>query len=453
MNRTVLLVVSAGALALVALVAGRGPLAPVGGRAAPPVVVSPGGSGALTLATSLGSTHVVPGVSTLYAKLDLTAAGGMERVSRSPVNLALAIDCSGSMSDGKMESAIRAAESLIDQLQPQDRLAIIAFDDLTRVYESNLANEHNRSSMRAFVRALAPSGSTNIGLALQAGYSEVRRYTGSYEVSRVLLISDGQPTVGITSVEGLAGLAATARDQKISTSAFGIGLDFNAGLMRDLAARGGGATAFLENAASLGGIFAAELKGASELIARDVKVTLTPAAGVTVEEVMGYSFTRVDGAVIVSLYDFTPRQTAQLLVRLKVNAPAEGNVSLGTASLWFVDVQKGTVASALAPLSAQVGSEAQVAAGENADVAEMAKRVDITARVAQAQAAYSRGDAKSAFDIMASTRRLFGASVDALAGDSDIIEGNWRRGGDDARRTEMDLTKKTMKNFGQYNAY
>jgi Ca-activated chloride channel homolog len=449
MNRTLLLVVSAGALALVALVAGRAPVAG-GGRAAPPVVVSPGRGGALTLATSLGSSHVAPGVSTLYAKLDLTA-GGTERVSRVPVNLALAIDCSGSMSDGKMESAIRAAESLIEQLQPQDRLAIIAFDDVTSIYASDLANEYNRSAMRAFVRALQPRGSTNIGLALQEGYAQIRRFTDSYEVSRVLLISDGQPTVGITSVEGLASLAATARDQKISTSAFG--LDFNAGLMRDLASRGGGATAFLENTASLAGIFAAELKGASELVARDVKVTLTPAEGVTVEEVMGYSFTRVDGAAIVSLYDFSPRQTAQLLVRLKVNAPAEGRVSLGTASLWFVDVQKGSVASALAPLSAQVGNEAQVAAGENADVAEMAKRVDISARVAQAQAAYSRGDPKSAFDIMASTRQLFGASVDALAGEVDVIEGNWRRGGDYARRTEMQLTKKTMKNFGQNNSY
>lgn len=453
MNRTVLLVVSAGALALVALVAGRGPGgSPWRSPAAPPVIVSPSGAGALTLATSLGSTHVAPGASTLYAKLDLVA-GGREQTARVPVNLALAIDCSGSMSDGKMEAAIRAAESLIDQLQPQDRLAIIAFDDRTNVYGSSLANEANRSAMRAFVRSMRPNGSTNIGLALQEGYAQIRRFTDTFQVSRVLLISDGQPTVGITSVEGLAALAAQARDQKISTSAFGIGLDFNAGLMRDLAARGGGATAFLENSASLAGIFAAELKGASELVARDVKVTITPAAGVTVEDVMGYSFTRVDGAAIVSLYDFTPRQTAQLLVRLKVNAPAEGSVSLGTASLWFVDVRSETVASALAPLSAQVGNEAQVAAGENPDVAEMAKRVDISARVAQAQAAYSRGDTKSAFDIMASTRRLFGASVDALAGESDIIEGNWRRGGEYARRTEMDLTKKTMKNFGQNNAY
>ena len=461
MNRTTVLLASAAVLCVIALTGGSRTTAPklAAGPHVPPApvrplaAVSPGAT--LTLTAQLSSGRVLAGESTVYAKVDLRSGTGGRAASRVPVNLALAIDRSGSMSNGKLQQAKQAAVALLDQLQPGDRLAVIAFDDAMQTYPSTLISAWNKGELRRFIDQIYEAGGTNISGALEAGHAQLQPWANEYQVSRVVLLSDGQPTVGRTSTTELAQLAAAARERKISTSAFGVGLDFSAEVMRELASRGGGGFTFVENAANLGPAFARELGDASQLLARDVAVELELPPGVSLEDVPGHTFSRRGGGVVeVPIYDFGPGQSAQLLLRLKVSAPAEGLVSLGEVRARFFDVQARAAAQVEQQLTAAVTGDAnEVNAASNTEVMEMVKAVDITTRVQQAQAAYERGDTTSAFDIMANTRRLFGMSADALAGDEASIEGNWRRGGEDARRANLNLNKKTMKNFGENNAY
>ncbi len=460
MNRTALLLVSAAVLCAVALTANRSPTAPkapavaVAVAPAPIALPTPQRSGALALTAQLSSQRVLAGSSTVYAKLDLSARALEGHAERVPVNLAVAIDHSGSMSNGKMEQAKRAAISMIDQLRVGDRLAIIAFDDTITTFPSTAIDEGSKARLRAFVDRIFEAGSTNISGALEAAYAELRPWAPSYRVSRVVLLSDGQPTAGVTNPPDIARLAERSREQKMSTSAFGVGLDYNAALMSDLANRGGGGYRFIENASTLDVAFANELGDASQLLARDVRVSVEVPEGVTIEDVPGHVFTRSGRSIEVPLYDFGPGQTAQLLVRMTVNAPSDGAVLVATAGVRFTDVKADAPAQLSWPLTAVATSEApQVTAESNAPVLAMAKTVDLATQVQQAQAAYERGDTKSALDMMASVRRVFGMSADALAGDESVLEANWRRGGDAAKRVNLELTNKTMRNFGQNNTY
>src|ERR1700681_1924720 len=64
----------------------------------------------------------------VVVKIDLDSETG-RRSNRSPFNIAVVIDHSGSMAGAKIEKTKQAAMQLIDQLTPQDTLALIEFDD------------------------------------------------------------------------------------------------------------------------------------------------------------------------------------------------------------------------------------------------------------------------------------------------------------------------------------
>src|SRR5260370_17639069 len=64
----------------------------------------------------------------VVVKIDVDSEMG-RKPNRLPLNIAAVIDHSGSMAGGKIEKTKQAAMQLIDQLTPQDNLALIEFDD------------------------------------------------------------------------------------------------------------------------------------------------------------------------------------------------------------------------------------------------------------------------------------------------------------------------------------
>src|ERR1039458_6431140 len=74
-----------------------------------------------------GSPHEV------VVKIDLTAAGHKKKLKRTPLNLAVVLDRSGSMTGAKIEKARQAAMGLVDQLAPGDLFSLITFSDRAEV--------------------------------------------------------------------------------------------------------------------------------------------------------------------------------------------------------------------------------------------------------------------------------------------------------------------------------
>jgi Ca-activated chloride channel family protein len=454
MTRTHLLLVSAAALAAVALLV---PSSHQTGAPPPPAALKPAlvsSSGPLTVAATLSGERVRAGDSDVYVRVEVSAPSSGD-APRQPLNLAIAIDQSGSMQGPKIEQARAAASALIDQLQQGDRLAIVAFSSSVNIFPSTRVDSDSLPRMRAFVAQLFADGGTNISEALDAARNELKRSEAA-GLARIVLLSDGQPTAGDTFTPRLVARVDAYRAEGISTSAFGVGNDFNASLMQDLANHGAGSYAYIQNYGNMGLALANELRDASRTVARQVSLQLSLPAGVTFAGAPGRVFDVSGSTADVPLYDFAPGQTAQVLLRLRVSGALDGSdVKLGELSVVCVDVQHDrALRSSPLPLAAKATDNAdELAAYQHADVVELSRKADLNVRLAEAEKAYESGDSTRALGLLGNIRTLFGASADALAGDDlGAVQNNWRKGGDDGARASKELTLKTMKNFGQNNA-
>jgi len=375
MNRTTVFLVTACALGLVALVVGvPGMKTPTSAPTPPPpavvvqppapvpppqpaVVVPSSKPGSLSLTGKLSHPYVVPGTSDVFATLEVSAVD-VPGARRAPVNMALVIDRSGSMSGPKLQNAKRAAKELLDRLDARDSLAIVHYGSDVKGLPSRKVTEENREVIRRYIERLYDDGGTNIGAGLVTGEQFIEKGRLECEgcIDRLVLLSDGQPTEGMQSVKGLTNLAARMHGRGISVTALGIGYDFNEDLMTQVAMVGGGSYGYLKDAAALATIIQRDLQQAGTLVARDVRLAVRVPAGVAVRDVLGRQFSRSGDVVTVLLPDFSARQVEKLVVQLSASAPSNDGAAVDVAdfSLDYQDVLKGDAADSKLKLAAMV---------------------------------------------------------------------------------------------------
>jgi Ca-activated chloride channel family protein len=471
MNRTTVLLACAGLLAAFAVVVGKPKPPPVkdtshtvvrpgeetGGVDLPLITAS--GEGALTFAGKLSGTYVQEGPSEAFAHLQVTARQPSSQ-GRVPVNLALVVDRSGSMRGQKLVDAKRAARELVARLTAEDRLALVHYGTDVTVFPSALVTEEVRAQLNAFIDAIQDDGSTNISGGLEAAARELRPHVARFKVSRVMLLSDGQPTAGLTTEPELTGLARALRAEGLAVSGLGVGEDFNERMMQGIAEQGGGFYGFLADSERLAAVFTRELEQATGTVARGVGLELTLPPTVKDVEVLGLSATRSGSTVRVPLYDLAGGQTARVVVKLTLETQASGApLELLGASLRYVDVQKDGPMEARLALSARVTDDAAlVRANLDKEVRVHATRALGAKELRAAAEEMKRGNKQAALGLMDNARRIFGASASALSGelaDLDRSRAAYSTAKDDSqvRREAMQLHQKTMKNFGQENSY
>lgn len=108
-----------------------------------------------------------------------------------PLEMAILIDCSGSMTGDSISQAKQALAGIIDSLRPDDRATLIAFGSRVAPMSRRLltCNKSNLQKMKRFAKKLdADMGGTEIGTALQQGYSAVE----GTQCADIFLVTDGE---------------------------------------------------------------------------------------------------------------------------------------------------------------------------------------------------------------------------------------------------------------------
>ncbi|MDX2015037.1 MAG: VWA domain-containing protein [Myxococcaceae bacterium] len=452
MNRTSLLLTAAAVLAVVALLAqgGRAPV-PAGPVASTPPAVRPtSATSSGTLSFTAASPHRVLSSTggDAWAVIDVTAA--VRDVPHQPVSLAVVVDVSGSMAGYKMDQAKRAARSLVQQLGDGDELALVAFSDSARRLDLRRMSSSGRGEALAFIDRLGPEGSTNISEGLAQGEHALDSALGQ---RRLVLVSDGQPTAGITDRSELTRLAGAAHERGITVTAIGVGTDFDASLMRGMAQTGGGVYGDLRQAEALEVVLADELRQARMPLARNVTLHFRPGTTVQVVSAAGRVVQHGFGGPQVRLPDFSSGATARVLVKVHQGGGL-GAVDLVSPRLEWTNAN-GSSEAVEARLSVPLtGDVAQVESTRDEALYADVARAFGNEQLMLAAEAMERGDRSNALALLDRARALFGTSADALAGEEAVLKTKsleWKKSDYDARNESKDMMRKTLKTFGESN--
>ncbi|MEX1363157.1 MAG: VWA domain-containing protein [Nannocystaceae bacterium] len=207
------------------------------------------------------------------------------QLERPPLNLAIAVDTSGSMGGAPIEHVREGLRRMSQVLRPEDRVSILSFDDGAVVQAEAVTGDS--AQLQLAIANLQATGSTNIYDGLRSAYEVVEDHADPERQNRVMLLSDGQATVGLLNDARLVELATAYSVEGIGLSTVGLGLGFDPSLMRGLAERGGGAFYFLESHAAVEEVFEQEAQALLLPLASEVEIDVEVGAGYQLRALYG----------------------------------------------------------------------------------------------------------------------------------------------------------------------
>jgi Ca-activated chloride channel family protein len=206
-------------------------------------------------------------------------------LERPPLNLVIVVDTSGSMQGEPIERVREGLLRMRDSLEPEDRITLVGFGDDAEVIAEYVAGDSEELAIA--IAALTPSGSTNIYAGVREAFERVDAHAQAGWQNRVLLVSDGLATVGITSDEKIEGLAAAWSELGYGLTTIGLGNDFDVELMRTLAEVGSGSFYYIEDYAAVEEVFEEEVQAFTVPLAEEVTIDATVFEGYDLRRVYG----------------------------------------------------------------------------------------------------------------------------------------------------------------------
>ena len=190
-----------------------------------------------------------------------------------PSNLVFLIDVSGSMDEpDKLPLLKTAFHVLVRQLRPRDRVAIVVYaGNAGLVLPSTSGAE--KEKIDAAIDNLEAGGSTAGGAGIRRAYQEAARNFIPGGNNRVLLATDGDFNVGVSSDADMVQLIDAERKTGVFLTTLGFGQDnLKDSKMEQLADHGNGQYDYIDNLLEAQKVFVQELGGTLYTVAKDVKI-------------------------------------------------------------------------------------------------------------------------------------------------------------------------------------
>ncbi len=197
----------------------------------------------------------------------------IDQHARPTSNLVFLLDVSGSMdSDDKLGLVKDGLKQLVERLGENDRVAIVVYaGDSGLVLPSTNGTE--KAKILSVIDELKSQGSTNGAAGIELAYQLAEENLIADGVNRVILCTDGDFNVGVTSDGGLVSLVEEKAKSGVFLTALGFGIgNHNDSMLEQIADRGNGSYAYIDSRNESFKVFAQQMSGTLVTIAKDVKI-------------------------------------------------------------------------------------------------------------------------------------------------------------------------------------
>ncbi len=278
---------------------------------------------------------------------------------RPPLVIGLAIDKSWSMKGEKMDSTLEAASYLVNWLTRNDYVAIVAYSADVQIVQG-LIKLTDKGLIVDKLRNIQVGTSTN----LSGGWLQTLRMIENAQVPnsyrRVILLTDGQATLGIKDPAQLKKISSDHLGRNISTTAIGVGDDFSEETLRDIASAGGGSFYFIANPEEAPEIFFKEFGDIGALYGQAVEIKIVFSEGVNFIETLSDIPANYEGNTLtIQAGDIRSDDIRNLVINIETNPdklPKSGKIAEVEVSFYNI-LQNMTLETVKSDLDLKVASK------------------------------------------------------------------------------------------------
>ncbi len=188
-------------------------------------------------------------------------------------NFVFLIDVSGSMNGPTRLDLVKSSlKLLINNLRSQDRVSIVVYAGAAGVVLPATSGS-DKQKIRESLDILSAGGSTAGGAGIQLAYKLAKQNFIKNGNNRIILCTDGDFNVGVSSNEGLDKLIETERQSGVFLTILGYGMgNYKDSKMQTLAQKGNGNHAYIDNLQEANKVLVSEFGGTMYAVAKDVKL-------------------------------------------------------------------------------------------------------------------------------------------------------------------------------------
>ena len=188
-------------------------------------------------------------------------------------NLVFLIDVSGSMATANKLPLVKASlKMLTDQLRAQDKVSIVVYAGAAGLVLPPTSGQ-NKTAIKDALEQLSAGGSTAGGAGIQLAYNTARENFKANANNRVILCSDGDFNIGMSSDDEMERLIEQERKSGIYLTVLGYGMgNYKDNKMQKIADKGNGNHAYIDGMSEAKKVLVNEFGGTLFTIAKDVKL-------------------------------------------------------------------------------------------------------------------------------------------------------------------------------------
>jgi Ca-activated chloride channel homolog len=370
------------------------------------------------LEADLGQSAVAAKSSgSVYLRLSLKALTAAKKEHRTPLNVALVIDRSGSMSGDRIVAAREAANVALERLSADDVVSLVSYNHKVDVLHPAARLGSSHESLKRAIERLTPDGTTALYAGVKEGGQQVREFLSDTKVNRVILVSDGLANVGPSTPSEVASLGRELAGKGISVTTIGLGLDYNEDLMQRLAAASDGNHAFVESPRQLASIFDKEFGDALSVSARDIIIHIEFKDGFKPKRVLGREADISGNRVTLKMTQMQSDNERYVVLEAEVPAgAAPGDMSVAEVEMEYFDLDTNAKATSQASVRAKITSdEKEAEASLNKSVMSQVTEQVATENTEKSVELRDKGDIEGAKKMLQDNAAYLGRQKGALS--------------------------------------